>query len=525
MEQGSLPIPPKPPSSRISRDEMNLAEFPLTVLSTRANPSVKTLEFRDTIKSKNGELVNREWTITAADKFGLPTASDDEVILGLLKLTVDSGFQSRKIYFTRYELLKALQWTTEGRSYQRLQKALDRLSGVRIKAKNAFFDNQTKSHSTINFGLIDAYEINDARDASKNDPLPSFFTWSEVLFNSFQVGYIKKLDLAFYLSLKSAVSKRLFRYLDKHFWYKTQLRINVFLLAHEKLGVSRNYRFFSSLRQQLDPALDELKDKGIISDYDYEGRGPSAEVIVRAAGAVPRVNARSDGASSNSLVQGELKTGPKSIQPSNKPSRRPVTQNLAVGDDCHQPNLYSEILDALVVRGITPQQVERLLQFAPTDKLERIKKIIEHYDHLVQSRSRLVRLSPVGFLYRAIERPDDFRLPDDQRRSSEQAPLKLPPKSLANKHDKNQKLKQERNTSEADYLVFRRKQLEEVKEKVESKLLTKLRHEVEEALKKVRGLISSQRFHETVEIGVEERLAKLFAVPTFDEWCETSKLA
>ena len=73
----------------ISRDEMNLAEFPLAVLSTRSDPNVKTLEFQDTVRGKNGEVIDRKWIITGADKFGLPTASDEEVLLGLLKLTVD----------------------------------------------------------------------------------------------------------------------------------------------------------------------------------------------------------------------------------------------------------------------------------------------------------------------------------------------------------------------------------------------------------------------------------------------------
>ncbi|RIL08813.1 MAG: replication initiator protein A, partial [Proteobacteria bacterium] len=67
---------------------MNLAEFPLTVLSTRSNQSLKTLEFRDSVRGRNGETVERSWIITGADKFGLPTSSDDEVLLGLLKLTV-----------------------------------------------------------------------------------------------------------------------------------------------------------------------------------------------------------------------------------------------------------------------------------------------------------------------------------------------------------------------------------------------------------------------------------------------------
>ena len=48
----------------------------------------KTLEFTDEIfdKSRN-ERVTRKLTITASDKYGLPTAMDDEVILGLIQLT------------------------------------------------------------------------------------------------------------------------------------------------------------------------------------------------------------------------------------------------------------------------------------------------------------------------------------------------------------------------------------------------------------------------------------------------------
>ena len=139
-----------------SRDEMNLAEFPLAVLSTRIDPSVKTLQFKDCQRLKNGEVIEREWLITGADKFGLPTSTDDDVLLGLMRLTMDEGFRDRKIHFTRYELLRILRWTTEGRSYQRLTKSLDRLSGVRIKAANAFYDNNTKNYQTLNFGIIDA---------------------------------------------------------------------------------------------------------------------------------------------------------------------------------------------------------------------------------------------------------------------------------------------------------------------------------------------------------------------------------
>ena len=184
-----------------SRDELNLAEFPLTVLSKRSNSSEKTLEFQDTITNKNKQVVQRKWIITGADKFGLPTASDDEVLLGLMKLSSDDHFQNRRVFFTRYELLHALRWTTEGRSYTRLQNALDRLTGVRIKAVNAFYDNEAKGYSTKNFGIIDNYEINDGRSSGVK---PSFFTWNEEIFQSFQGGYLRKIDLDFFLDLESS---------------------------------------------------------------------------------------------------------------------------------------------------------------------------------------------------------------------------------------------------------------------------------------------------------------------------------
>ncbi|MGI6681467.1 MAG: hypothetical protein ACOX3T_08340 [Bdellovibrionota bacterium] len=60
---------------------MNLAEFPLAVLSTRVNPNIKTLEFQDTIYTKDKKPITRKWIITGADKFGLPTSSDDEVLM------------------------------------------------------------------------------------------------------------------------------------------------------------------------------------------------------------------------------------------------------------------------------------------------------------------------------------------------------------------------------------------------------------------------------------------------------------
>jgi hypothetical protein len=427
----------------ISRDEMNLAEFPLTVLSTRADPRLKTLEFSDTIKTKNGDLIERRWLITGADKFGLPTSSDDEVLLGLLKLTVDDGIQNRKVHFTRYELLKTLRWSTEGRSYSRLQKALDRLAGLRIKATNAFFDNDAKCHSTKVFGLIDAYEINTSRDA---DLKSSYFTWSETIFKSFQVGFIKKLDLDFYLSLNSAVSKRLYRFLDKHFWYKTVVDINIFTLAHEKLGISRNYKFASSLRQQLDPALTELCKEGFVETYSYAGRGGETRLTVVAKRGVRSIKVAEKSSKSlaeqssilnspvNSSVSRSLsavepqpytKGATVGINPTSTTSRVGNSNSLVLPD-----GLLKETVTLLVKRGLKEGQVLKLVGGKGSDALRRIQGIIGYFDALVETGSHLVSKSPVGFLYRAVENYQTFTIPKKLPKA-----VKVPPVSARTRQD------------------------------------------------------------------------------------------
>jgi plasmid replication initiation protein len=473
----SNPLPPK-----VSRDEMNLAEFPLTVLSKRVDPSVKTLEFSDYVKGKNGELLNRKWIITGADKFGLPTSSDDEVLLGLLKLTADDGLQNRKVHFTRYELLKILRWTTEGRSYSRLQNALDRLSGVRIKATNAFYDNETKLHSTRNFGIIDAYEINDGRDTQ-----PSFFSWSEVLFKSFQVGFIKKLDLEFYLDLQSAVSKRLYRYLDKHFWYRSRMQVNLFVLAHEKIGISRNYVYASSLRQQLEPALEELRDKGMLSDFEFVGKGKSTEVVLVAAHAPKKAIASTT-------------------------EQKPAQQEVLGAD-------HETLAQALIERGLAEKQARRLTAGQGSETLERMQAIITHFDSLMNSSSPLVSRSPTGFLYRAIERPFDFTLPGDKKHGSATDSSERPAQTTTRPSAKEAAAERANKIDlEVAYLMARKTELDRILSVASAEEQSTLRSEVETALQKLRAHISPQRFVEAVQHGVEQRLLEHHGFPDLDAW-------
>src|SRR3954464_13515467 len=87
-EPEKAPAPPLP----FGKDELNLAEFPIALLADRVPAGQKTMEFEDEIyDERKGQPVSRKLTITASDKFGLPTAKDDEVLLGLMQLTYEAN--------------------------------------------------------------------------------------------------------------------------------------------------------------------------------------------------------------------------------------------------------------------------------------------------------------------------------------------------------------------------------------------------------------------------------------------------
>lgn len=254
------------------RDEMNLVEFPLALLSERSAANVTTLEYRDEIEDK-GIPIQRHVVVAATAHHGLPTAKDEDVLMGMLQLAkLQNDFTSPKVYFTRLQLIRILGWDNCRWSYDRIVQSLDRWRSVSITYKKAWRDNSNREwQDRGGFGLIDSYSLKDSRKVGQEekDNAPeetlSWFRWNGFLFDSFQAGYLKKLDYGVYRELKQQAAKRLYRYLDKHFYEPHRLRIELDLntLAFEHLGMSRNYDS-AQVRRSLLRAIAELEEIGFI---------------------------------------------------------------------------------------------------------------------------------------------------------------------------------------------------------------------------------------------------------------------
>jgi hypothetical protein len=251
---------------RVGRDEMNLCEFPITLLTERVPPGCKTMVFED----QHGKL-----TVTGSDAYGLPTALDSDVIVILIQLTkMRNDFTDPTVEFTRYELLKLLGWEDRGWNYRRLSESLRRWVGVSLHYDGCWWDNKRKRRTSASFHILDYVVLPDADDPGET----SSFAWNKIFFKSCRDGNLKRLDLDTYFALKSALSKQLYRFLDKRFYLRRVWDFDLRKLAHERIGMSRNYAPWK-IKQELQPALEELEQVGLLEPmtaadrYTKTGRG------------------------------------------------------------------------------------------------------------------------------------------------------------------------------------------------------------------------------------------------------------
>ena len=252
------------------RDEMNLSEYPIALLADRAPKDVKTLVYKDR---------DETLTVTGSDHLGLPTAPDIDVIIALLYLTKKkNNFTNRVVNFTRYELMEVLRWHHGGHYYDRLEKSLDRWTGVTLIYKRAWWDNDKKSKGNLTFHILDAVkvvekgEIQSRKGGGHQLDMPfSWIRWSEEFFASFKANNLKKLDLDVYFSLNSSISKQLYRFLDKRFYKRAEWTFDLRTLACEHVGLSRNYPSWK-IKQKLQPALEELVGVEFLEEMPDEER-------------------------------------------------------------------------------------------------------------------------------------------------------------------------------------------------------------------------------------------------------------
>lgn len=264
-------------------DEMNLAEFPMSLLR-REDMGRDTFRYEGSYVLPNGERHRQTWEIRAGND-GMPTEFDERVLVALLSISGEQGFQSRKVVFSVFQILRVMQAENQGQTiHNRVIQALDRLAGTRIVTQGSFWDNSTKTWEPHrgNFGIIDEvwlrFRETDQEKIRQEGNAPGYFEWSKQIWRSIKSGYVKYLDLGIYYQLKTAIARRLYRLLDKRLYKKAEFEIDIFELA-AKLAMSDTYKYAADIWRKIVPGIEELKTIGFLEDATRKKVGKYTRVV------------------------------------------------------------------------------------------------------------------------------------------------------------------------------------------------------------------------------------------------------
>jgi len=412
------------------RDEFNLVEFPLTLLTDRVPRQKKTLEWEDEITDKaTGLPVKRRVIVTGSDAYGLPTASDNDVLFALVQLTkLANDFTSRDVRFSRYELLRILDWRDNGKTYRRLEASFNRWVGTSLYF-SAWRDKETetweshKFHVLDNVSLISPDNRRILRARGRQELASSSFSWNKIVFRNLQAGFVCPVDLETYFRLRSAVSKRMLRYLGKHFRLRQRrdLTFDLRTFAFEKIGISRSCRDNGQIKKELQPALEELEGIGFLEPMSRERRyAPAAPgewtiTFVRKSDAVEAA-------------------GP--------PPR-------ATPEVCRGP---SGLEAALIARGVTPATAAELAGAFPADQ---VRARVEAFDWLSEKKDKRISKSPGGYLADSIRKgyaaPKGFESEADRaRRREAEAAQRLEAEAARRRAEAEQRAREEAERARID---------------------------------------------------------------------------
>jgi hypothetical protein len=391
------------------KDEMNFAEFPIALLSDRVPKGQKSIEFVDQIyDARRKKMITRHRIIEGSEKYGLPTATDDAVILALIQLTkLKSDFKRPEVEFTRLELIKLLGWTNEGKNYDRIKLSLLRIANVTYNYDNAWWDGRQKTWTTKVFHIIETVEINDSRGSSVQKGLfPSRLVWNEVVFASFQAGFLRNIDFQLCMRLVHPIALRMYRFLGKRFYLEPDLTFELKEFAYQHLCLGRNYEGGSQIARKLQPAIDELESIGFLEPlseserFQKKGRDWSIRLIQKA------------------------------IDTSLPPSL--LDQAAAEAT----PPLVTE----LTTRGVTTATAAELVNSRPAELIERQ---IEYFDWLSRKKPDKVG-EPGAYLFSAIK--TDYAAPKGFVSAAEQRRRDDDQSSKDRQASEDRRLKQEEET-------------------------------------------------------------------------------
>jgi hypothetical protein len=275
-----------PPQRRYrdGRDELNLADFPISVLQ-RMQPTDEQGVKLDTVAyeasrydARAGKRQQQRVILETSSRLGLPTPADENVILALLYVAKHThNFAEPVVRFAPRQLFEIMGWAPNSRSYDRLREVLRRLKSLVIRYENSWWDIAGRAYEAeVATGIISEYELGrQVAGRKKGGAAPACWVcWSPHFQRSLSNGNLKKLDLQRLFALRLPTTQRMYRFLDKRFYPPQNpppLEMDLVDFACGHIGLTRVDNV-AELKRRLAPAIAELEAIGFIARADPRER-------------------------------------------------------------------------------------------------------------------------------------------------------------------------------------------------------------------------------------------------------------
>jgi hypothetical protein len=262
------------------RDELNLADFPISVLQRQPPRDCEGRKLDQVVYEATTydpvarRRVPQRVTLTTSSRYGLPTPADENVILALLYTARRANdFTEPRVHFSPHQLFRVMRWDANSRSYTRLSQVLLRLKSLTILYENAWWDpSGHRYQEEFATGIVAEYRLAKTRVRRKASVSPpSYVHWTPQFFQSLASGNLKKLDLDRLFALNSPTAQRMYRFLDKRFYNADVVEMDLRDFACGHLGVTSSPNV-AELKRRLAPAVAELEAIGFIEPAPSEER-------------------------------------------------------------------------------------------------------------------------------------------------------------------------------------------------------------------------------------------------------------
>ena len=252
------------------RAESNLEEYPLFAVKTR-NRHENQLVFERRRQGEGGTELVQRWEVEPPAKLGMPGPFDQDVYLAVLQLLERRGGMPRngELDFSLYELRDILGWSTSGNTYEKIRQSLRRISSTTLTSENAFYSKAEERFLSDTFQIWTVHFSRTTR-LGKTTRERHTLRFHPIFIRNYMAQYLKGLDAHFYWRLPSPLSKRLYRLIDHQ--RNGGLRWQTELSALRQQVPLPNYSYPSEIKRILEPAHEDLKERGFLAGVTYEGK-------------------------------------------------------------------------------------------------------------------------------------------------------------------------------------------------------------------------------------------------------------